>query len=120
LFGLFFARKLYSMKLLTLGDFFEQRYGKRTELVASFFLAPPYAGYIAAQLVALGLILNIITGLPVWQGVIIAASVVTFYTFIGGMWAISVTDFFQSIVIILGLITLAIILSQKTRSIVNV
>ncbi|HEV8512238.1 MAG TPA: sodium:solute symporter family protein, partial [Cyclobacteriaceae bacterium] len=120
LFGLFFARKLYSMKLLTLGDFFEQRFGKRTELVASFFLAPPYIGYIAAQLVAMGLILNIITGLPTWQGVLLAASVVTFYTFIGGMWAISITDFFQSIVIILGLITLAVILSQKAGGAINV
>jgi SSS family solute:Na+ symporter len=120
LFGLFFARKLYSMKLLTLGDFFEQRYGKRTELIASFFLAPPYVGYIAAQLVAMGLILNIVTGLPTWQGVVLAASVVTFYTFIGGMWAISVTDFFQSIIIILGLVTLAVILSQKAGGAVNV
>lgn len=120
LFGLFFARKLYSMKLLTLGDFFEQRYGKRTELIASVFLAPPYIGYIAAQLVAMGLILNIITGLPTWQGVILAASVVTFYTFIGGMWAISITDFFQSIVIVLGLVTLAVILSQKAGGVVNV
>jgi len=119
LFGLFFARKLYSMNLLTLGDFFEVRYGKRTELVASFFLAPPYAGYIAAQLVAMGLILNIITGLPVWQGVILAASVVTFYTFIGGMWAISVTDFFQSIVIIIGLIVLAVTLGLKAGGIGN-
>ncbi len=119
LFGLFFARKLYNMNLLTLGDFFEVRYSKRTELVASFFLAPPYVGYIAAQLVAMGLILNIITGLPVWQGVIIAASVVTFYTFIGGMWAISVTDFFQSIVIIIGLVVLAVTLGQKAGGIGN-
>lgn len=119
LFGLFFARKLYGMNLLTLGDFFEVRYGKRTELVATFFLAPPYAGYIAAQLVAMGLILNIITGLAVWQGVIIAASIVTFYTFIGGMWAISVTDFFQSIVIIIGLIVLAFTLGQKSGGINN-
>ena len=120
LFGLFFARKLYSMKLLTLGDFFEQRYSKKTEIVASFFLAPPYIGYIAAQLVAMGLILNIVTGLEVWQGVILAASVVTFYTFIGGMWAISITDFFQSIVIVLGLVTLSVILSQKAGGVVNV
>lgn len=119
LFGFFFARKLYNMNLLTLGDFFEVRYGKRTEIVASFFLAPPYAGYIAAQLVAMGLILNIITGLPVWQGVILAASVVTFYTFIGGMWAISVTDFFQSIIIILGLLVLAITLGQKAGGVSN-
>jgi SSS family transporter len=117
LFGLFYARKLYNMNLLTLGDFFEVRYSKRTELIASFFLAPPYVGYIAAQLVAMGLILNIITGLPVWQGVIIAASVVTFYTFIGGMWAISITDFFQSIIIIIGLLVLAITLGQRAGGI---
>ncbi len=120
LFGLFFARKLYSMKLLTLGDFFEVRFGKRTEIVASFFLAPPYVGYIAAQLVAMGLILNIVTGLPVWEGVVLAASVVTFYTFVGGMWAISVTDFFQSIVVIIGLITLSVILAQKAGGVANV
>jgi solute:Na+ symporter, SSS family len=120
LFGLFFARKLYSMKLLTLGDFFEVRFGKRTELIASFFLAPPYVGYIAAQLVAMGLILNIVTGLPVWEGVVLAAGVVTFYTFIGGMWAISVTDFFQSILVIIGLIALSVILSQKAGGVIKV
>lgn len=120
LFGLFFARKLYNKNLLTLGDFFETRYGKRTELIASFFLAVPYVGYIAAQLVALGLILNIVAGIPVWQGAVLAAGIVTFYTFIGGMWAISVTDFFQSIVIIFGLITLAIILGNKSGGVVAV
>ncbi|MCX8491563.1 MAG: EpsG family protein, partial [Cyclobacteriaceae bacterium] len=30
-------RKLYTMKLLTLGDFFKVKFGKRTELVASIF-----------------------------------------------------------------------------------
>jgi SSS family transporter len=113
LFGLFFARKLYNMNLLTLGDFFKVRFGNRTELVASFFLAPPYVGYIAAQLVAMGLIINVVTGLEVWQGVVISAFVVTFYTYIGGMWAISITDFFQSIVIVVGLLALAILLANK-------
>ena len=101
------------MNLLTLGDFFEVRYGKKTELVASFFLAPPYVGYIAAQLVAMGLILNVITGLEVWQGVIISAFVVTFYTYIGGMWAISITDFIQSIIIIAGMAALAYVLAKE-------
>lgn len=113
LFGFFFARKLYNMKLLTLGDFFEVRYGKRTELLSSVFLAPPYVGYIAAQLVAMGLILNVVTGMEIWQGVVISALVVTFYTYIGGMWAISITDFIQSIIIIIGLVALAFVLSEK-------
>src|SRR5690606_15898287 len=85
LFGYFFARKLYNMNLLTLGDFFKIRYGKRTELVASIFLAPPYIGYIAAQLVAMGIILNVITGMVVWHGIILSAVIVTIYTYAGGM-----------------------------------
>ena len=120
LFGLFFARKLYNMNLLTLGDFFEVRYGKRTELMASVFLAPPYIGYIAAQLVAMGLILHVVTGLPVWQGTVASAGVVTFYTYIGGMWAISITDFVQSIIIILGLLILALVLSKEAGGVGNV
>ncbi len=113
LLGLFFVRKLYNMQLLTLGDYFKVRYGKKTELVASIFLAPPYVGYIAAQLVAMGLILNVVIDIPVWQGVVISACVVTLYTYIGGMWAISITDFIQSIIIIVGMVVLAIVLAMK-------
>jgi solute:Na+ symporter, SSS family len=120
LFGLFFARKLYSMNLLTLGDFFKVRYGKRTELIASAFIVPSYVGYIAAQLVAMGLILNVVIGLAVWQGVIISALVVTFYTYVGGMWAISITDLIQSVIIIGGLLVLAFILALKAGGVTTV
>lgn len=113
LFGIFFAKKLYNMNLLTLGDYFKVRYGKRTELIASLCLAPPYVGYIAAQLVAMGLILSVVTGMELWVSVVISSAVVTLYTYIGGMWAISITDFFQSIIIIVGLLVLAVILAGK-------
>lgn len=120
LFGLFFARKLYNMNLLTLGDYFKIRFGQRTELIASIFLAPPYVGYIAAQLVAMGLILNVVAGMELWHGVVISAIVVTFYTYIGGMWAISITDFIQSIIIITGLLVLAIVLAGKAGGVATV
>jgi SSS family transporter len=113
LFGLFFAPRLYAMNLLTLGDFFKIRFGRKTELIASIFMVPSYFGYTAGQLVALGLILNVVTGIPVWQGVVFSSLVVTVYTFMGGMWAISITDFIQSIVIIAGLVVLAIVLADK-------
>lgn len=120
LFGALFARKLYAMNLLTLGDFFRVRFGHRTELLASVFLVPSYFGYAAGQLVALGLILNIITGLPVWQGVVISACAVTLYTCAGGMWAISITDFVQSIVIVAGLVVLAVVVNQKAGGFLHV
>lgn len=113
LFGLFFARRLYSMNLLTLGDLFKVRYGKKTGLVSSIFMVPAYFGYTAGQLVAMGLILNVITGIETWQGVLISSFVVTLYTYVGGMWAISITDFIQSIIIIVGLLVLAVVLTDK-------
>jgi len=113
LFGLFITRKLYSMNLLTLGDFFKVRFGKKTEIIAGIFIVPSYLGYIAAQLVAMGLILNIVVGIETWEGIIISACVVTFYTYVGGMWAISITDFIQSILIIAGMLVLAVVLSGK-------
>jgi SSS family transporter len=113
LFGLFFARKLYRMELMTLGDLFRKRYGHRTEILASLFMIPSYFGYIAAQLVAMGLILNVVTGIDPWVGMTVSAGVVTVYTFVGGMWAISITDFVQSVIIVLGLVVLAVVLSAK-------
>lgn len=120
LFGLFFARKLYNMNLLTLADFFKVRFGRKTELVASVFMVPSYFGYTAGQLVALGLILNVVAGVPVWQGVVISSAIVTLYTFVGGMWAISITDFIQSIIIVTGLIILAVVLAGKAGGVITV
>jgi solute:Na+ symporter, SSS family len=120
LFGTFFARKLYNMNLLTLGDYFKVRFGRRTEIVASVFMVPAYFGYTAGQLVALGLIANVVIGIPVWQGVVISAVVVTLYTYVGGMWAISITDFIQSIVIVVGLLILAFVLVNKAGGVSTV
>lgn len=120
LFGTFFARKLYNMNLLTLGDYFKVRFGRRTEIVASVFMVPAYFGYTAAQLVALGLISNVVMGIPVWQGIAISALVVTLYTYAGGMWAISITDFIQSVIIVVGLLILAFVLVTKAGGVSNV
>jgi Na+/proline symporter len=117
LFGLLFARRLYQMNLVTLGDFFKVRFGARTEFVASIFIVPSYIGYIAAQLVAMGLILNVVAGVETWQGVVISSLIVTCYTYIGGMWAISVTDFVQSIIIVVGLCVLAYVLAGQAGGI---
>jgi solute:Na+ symporter, SSS family len=55
-----------------------------------------------------------------WEGVVISALIVTAYTYVGGMWAISITDFFQSIIIIVGLAVLAVILSNKAGGVASV
>lgn len=104
LYALILARPLYRKNLLTLGDLFRDRYGPGIEKMASFFMIITFIGYIAAQLVALGILLNVVFGTPLNAGIIASALIVGMYTLTGGMWAVSVTDFFQSIMIIAGLI----------------
>lgn len=108
LFGLFLVRPLYRLNLLTLGDLFRQRYGPRVESVAAFCMILTFIGYIAAQLIALGLLFETVFGLPLQQGLILSALIVTAYTSAGGMWAVSLTDFVQSLVIIAGLLLLCV------------
>ncbi|MGD9871258.1 MAG: sodium:solute symporter family protein [Thauera sp.] len=106
LFGLVFARPLYRMNLLTLGDFFRMRYNRTTELVLSICIVLSYLGWVAAQITALGLVFNVLSGdlVSMNQGMLIGAAVVLVYTLFGGMWSVAMTTFVQMIVIVIGLI----------------
>jgi len=112
--GAFYARPLYRLNLLTFNDFFRIRFDRRTELISALFMVPSYFGWIAAQLVAMAVVLQAVAGVPFFWGVLLCAGVVVFYTYIGGMWAVSVTDFVQTILIVLGLAILAVQLWGKT------
>jgi SSS family solute:Na+ symporter len=114
LFGLFFARPLYRMNLLTIGDFYRQRYNRPVELATSICIALSYLGWVSAQITALGLVFNVLSQdaiSPAW-GMIIGASVVLVYTLFGGMWSVAVTTFVQMIVIVLGLLYIAWLVSD--------
>lgn len=120
LIGLFFARPLYRLKLYTFSDYFGQRFGKKVEVISAIFMIPSYFSWIAAQLIALAIILQAITGLPFFIGVLICASVVLFYTYVGGMWSISVTDTIQTILIISGLLYLSYFFYHQAGGMENI
>lgn len=105
--GLLIARPLYNQNLLTFSDFFRKRFGQRAEIISALFMVPSYLGWIAAQLVALAIVLQTVSGLDRQVGVVLCAVIVLGYTYIGGMWSVSITDFVQTIAIVVGLVLLA-------------
>lgn len=108
LLGLVFAKYLYRMQILTFGDFYKNRYGKKMEFIAGICLIFSYFGWVAAQFVALGIMVQILFGINQFTAIVIGACLVVFYTYLGGMWSVSLTDFFQSISIIVGLVVVII------------
>ena len=106
--GTFFAQKLYKQKILTLGDYYRDRYGRSVELLCSVAIVISYLGWVGAQVTALGLVINLITegAVSMTTGMIIGAGIVLAYTMVGGMWSVAVTDFVQMIIIVLGLVAI--------------
>ncbi len=109
--ALFFARAFYRLDLLTIGDFYKKRYGKGVEVLTSLAVTLSYLGWTSAQLTALGIVFNSLSqgAITLDQGILLGAVIVLIYTTFGGMWSVALTDLFQSVVIVLGLIYVAVL-----------
>jgi len=104
--GLFYVRILRRMKLLTLPDLFGRRFGKWSEILCGICIIPAYIGWVASIFVAFGYVLHTVTGIDTILAIFLSAAVTLIYTFAGGMWAVSLTDSLQALVIIVGLLIL--------------
>ena len=108
--GVFFASKLYKMTLLTISDYFRERYGKEVEILCSIIIMLSYLGWVSAQVTALGLVFNVLSAgvMSISLGMIIGVISILAYTLFGGMWSVAITDFIQMIILVFGLAILAV------------
>ena len=118
--GLIFAKKLYREQVLTLGDIFKNRLGPRVEQFSALIMSISFFGYAGAQIVALGIVMEGILDIPFISGMIGSSLIVIVYTFLGGMWAVSMTDFIQSIMIVVGLSMVAYITWTRSEGIIAI
>ena len=108
--GLFFAGKLYRMTLMTISDYYRQRYGRTVEVACSVIIMVSYLGWVSAQVTALGLVFSLLSGgaISIPMGMAIGIASILAYTLFGGMWSVAVTDFIQVIILVLGLAVIAV------------
>jgi Na+/proline symporter len=107
---LFFAGKLYRMNLLTISDYYRERYGRSVEVICSIIIMVSYLGWVSAQVTALGLVFNLLSDgvISMPLGMTIGVVSVLAYTLFGGMWSVAITDFMQMIILVVGLAALAV------------
>ena len=109
LIGLFFARMFRRLRMLTVVDFMEQRFGKLASMGIVITTLFSNIVWVGAMLVAFGVVFESLTSIPLETGIIGGAIVIFIYTAVGGMWAVALTDFVQMLIIIVGLITLLVV-----------
>ncbi|MEQ8956271.1 MAG: hypothetical protein RL120_19235 [Gammaproteobacteria bacterium] len=107
--GFFFVRMFRRLRLLTVVDFLDNRYGKTAATLSAVAMITSILGWAGGLLVAFGVIFQSLTGISMEAGILFGAAVVFIYTIAGGLWAVVVTDFVQFVLIAIGLIMLLVV-----------
>jgi len=100
--GLFVVGQLRKKKCLTVTDIISRQYGKAAGVYATCWMMPVYIGWLGSLLLGIGTIINLLTGSDVLIGTLIGATVILLYTYVGGMWAVTLTDVVQVTLIVAG------------------
>lgn len=101
--GLFYMPKLWRLKLLSLGDFFYNRYGHAAGLMATCLIAFTFVFWVAVQVLVFAKVAGSILGWGFVTSILVAVIVICAYTLMGGLWAVCMTDVVQVSLVVLGL-----------------
>lgn len=104
--AIFVAKWLRQQEFFTTTDWMAHQYGesKKLRVLSSFTSMMLTMGWWVAQPVAAGKLLNVLTGIPIEAGIMLAASVVIIYTMSGGILAVAYTDVAQLILMFIAVV----------------
>jgi len=99
----FVAGRARNFGQYTVPDILEARYNKNARLLGTIVTIIAYTAIVSYQFRAGGMVLNLITGITVSQGIIITAIFVIGYTVLAGLISVVYTDVINGIIMIIGL-----------------
>lgn len=99
----FIGPKLRGALVKTVPEYFRRRYGEAPGAVTAIIMILPLIGLTAIQIIASAVVFSVMTGLTYTTAVLIVAVIVTVYSIMGGLWAVTLTDFVQMFLIIGGM-----------------
>lgn len=103
LLGTIFLTKIDSLKVTTISELLGKRYKSETRLLSAI-VASIYTLMIAVtQVIGMGTIINVLLGWNITTSMLVGGGIVLFYTILGGMWSVTVTDIIQFVVMTVGI-----------------
>ena len=105
---------------LTAIEYLEKRYPSTPLRIYSGLLTISLLGfYVLAQFIAGGKGMALVTGMPYPVALAIAVSIIVLYTFMGGYLAVAYTDFFQSLIMLFGVLWIFIAMLEELGGFTN-
>lgn len=101
------APALYRAGIVSIYDYLEQRFGRSTRVLISVSFQVVRSFATGIMVYAMGLILEAVLGIPLWQSVIVVGVITLVYSTSGGMKAVVYGDAIQMVLIFGGLLIVA-------------
>ena len=98
----FVAPAMRKAMAVTVPEVIGRRYGKASEVITASLSSVASVALGAVQITATATIVSTLTNLPMVWAILITGVGVVFYTWIGGMWSVTLTDFVQFFLIVGG------------------
>ena len=99
----FIAGRVRAFAQYTVPDILEARYNKYARILGTIVTVIAYTAIVSYQFRAGGMVLNLITGISVDNGIIITAVFVIGYTVLAGLVSVAYTDVANGIMMTIGL-----------------
>ncbi len=103
---LFFAKKWRRARIDSPIEYIETRYSLTLRQLCAWQGIPVRMIDDSLKLIAIGVFVKGVLGFDLKLAIIISALIMTFYTMLGGLWAVAVTDFVQFIIMSVAVIPL--------------
>lgn len=86
----------------TVPEIIGRKYGTGSYVITSFLSIVSLVALTAVQITATATIINVLTGFSMTGSILVSGATVMLYTWLGGMWSVTLTDFVQFFLIVFG------------------
>jgi len=111
----FLATRWRRARIITPVEFLEARYSKQIRQVIAWTGLPLKVIDDGLKIYATGVFVAVGMGFNLRTSVVVSGAVMLLYTFMGGLWAVVVTDFVQFIILTLGVVALFPLVFSDSR-----
>ena len=105
--GFLVTSKLSRLRALSVNEVVESSYGPTARVFSSVLILIYTLTLSVVQVISIGTIINGTIGLNPMLSMVLGGGIVILYTFVGGMWSVTMTDIVQFVVKTIGILILA-------------
>ncbi len=113
IFPVYWVRLRRHLRIQSPLEYLRIRYNLATQQIIAWSGALLKVFDVGAKWAAIGILLNVVAGIPMTQGILVSGIVTLVYVTFGGLWGVIITDLIQFIVQVLGSVVMFLLVMNR-------